>query len=104
MKNTTLANYWRDMDLEGRKAWLSQLHNVNVVVTAEQLDIEVYELDAVAIQVGLVPVRVRRVDAAGMRESCYGVRGSLCDEGTFRQWRCLDPEENAVASCLNVMQ
>ena len=104
MKNTELAAHWQSLDLEGRKAWLSQLHNVNVVVTSEQIGVEVNELDAVAIQVGLIPVRVHAVDAAGMRELAYGVRGPLFSHGQFRQWQCLDPEENAVVSHVDAMQ
>ncbi len=73
MYNSELAKHWRGLDEAARVDWLKRLHSLNLSLTAEELNIEPEELDAVAHKAGLVGIRKTVVDAAGMRDWECGV-------------------------------
>lgn len=88
MKNEHLANLWAAMDPVARYAWLKQLHDQDIVVSAEQLGVDPPELDAVAQEAGLSAVRKTVVDAAGMRDWEHGVQGpQFASAGKLRSWQ-----------------
>lgn len=75
MHSEQLAKHWQGLDEAARIEWLKRLHTLDFCLTAEELNIEPGELDAVAQQAGLAAVRKTVVDAAGMRDWEYGVVG-----------------------------
>ena len=85
----TLADMWHEADDAGKKDMLTRALQRDIALSADLLQDEPYRVDDVAQKVGLVPVYMVSVDAAGLSCLTPGVASpNSAQRYRSRRWWC----------------